>query len=89
MYLSIYGLIYTKISLSISLCNYLIDNKEYFPTLSEVIEAKENYFLLAKKYKIKDKFIKFHKLNFQRLEKIAKTGNKNLKLLTPNNIHLS
>jgi tRNA-dihydrouridine synthase len=63
-------------------------SSHYWPTQDEVIVARDKYRLQADMYHTKEKFVKFHEANFGRLSSIAKSGDRSLKVHTPNTIHM-
>lgn len=66
-----------------------VTNQESWPTVDQVNEAMDNYSTTATEWKTKEKFVNFHLENFKRLHRVALTGNKTLKVLTPNTMHLT
>jgi tRNA-dihydrouridine synthase len=65
------------------------DAQEYWPSTEDLREAESLYMQWSKKVHTKEKFTKFHAVNFKRLRQITVTGNKRIPVKSPNTIHLT
>jgi tRNA-dihydrouridine synthase B len=69
--------------------NIINNNSNYWPTKEEILIEKTNYLELSQKHKTKEKFVKFHENNFERILTAVETRNFNLNFLNPKNLHFS
>lgn len=65
------------------------DGGRYWPTLAEVDAAAQAYAEWAQRAGTKPKFVAFHERNFERLRRVAATGDRSLAVDSPATIHLT
>ena len=63
-------------------------DKKTWPSLEEINSAELDYMEVVKRCKIKDKFVKFHRENFDRMRQCLVLKDFTLKVFTPRTIHL-
>lgn len=68
--------------------NFNFNTEEHWPTMEQVEAAESQYFESVKLSESKEKFSKFHRINFERLRSSVRTGNKSLSVGSPKTIHL-
>ena len=68
--------------------NFNLNVEEPWPTMEQVDAAESQYFESVKLSESKEKFSKFHRINFERLRNSVRTGNKSLLVGSPKTIHL-
>ena len=61
---------------------------EYWPTIEEITIAEKQYYDYVKLSNSKQKYIDFHKNNFQRLRNSILSGNRSQLVGSPRTIHL-
>lgn len=68
--------------------NFNLNAEEPWPTMEQVDAAEAQYFESVRLSESKEKFSKFHRMNFERLRNCVRTGNKSLLVGSPKTIHL-
>ena len=63
-------------------------SEDYWPTIEELTIAEKQYFEYVKLSNSKQKFIDFHRNNFQRLRNSILSGNRSQLVGSPRTIHL-
>lgn len=68
--------------------NFDLNAEERWPTMEQVDSAEAQYFESVKLSESKEKFSKFHRINFERLRNSVRTGNRSFLVGSPKTIHL-
>jgi tRNA-dihydrouridine synthase len=63
-------------------------SEEYWPSMDQLKAAESEYFKSAEESSSKQKFVDFHRRNFERLRSCVRTGNRSAPVGSPRTIHL-
>jgi tRNA-dihydrouridine synthase len=62
--------------------------EEYWPSMDQLKAAESEYFKSVEESNSKQKYVDFHRKNFERLKSCVRTGNRSVPVGSPRTIHL-